>query len=368
MTTVEDFPKVVVVQTTIGDYRQQFINEIETRVGDRARFVCGREYFDPSTCTRVSSPIVRPLARNVFLAGRRLLWQRNVWSAVAYADVAVLELNPRILNTWALLLVRRLMRRPTILWGHAWSRSGRHSRTEPVRHVMRRLADAILVYTEPQQRSLQRRMPHQRIFVAPNAIYAAKDMRASTARDINRIVWMGRLVSGKKADLAIRGFAAALPQLPADTTLAVIGDGPLRPELERLSSRLGIAERIEFLGHVHDVERLTSLFETAIVSLSTGCVGLNLIHSLGFGVPMIYAVDEPHGPEIEAATTDNSRSIPSNDPAAVANALVDFCEKEGPSLARRAAIAGACSAKYSTEAMADGFMLAVREVSDASKQ
>ena len=94
------------------------------------------------------------LVDNVFLWKRRLVWQRGVVRPLLAADVAILELNPRILSNWLILAGRRLRRRPTVLWGHAWSRSGARSRTDRIRDVMRRLGNVILVYTERQKQEL----------------------------------------------------------------------------------------------------------------------------------------------------------------------------------------------------------------------
>ena len=78
------------------------------------------------------------LVRNRYLLGRRLLWQAGCSRAVVAAEVAVLELNPRVLSSWAVLLARRTLRRPTVLWGHAFPRAGREARSDRVRGLMRR--------------------------------------------------------------------------------------------------------------------------------------------------------------------------------------------------------------------------------------
>ena len=57
-------------------------------------------------------------------------------------------------------------------------------------------------------------------------------------------VFLGRLVPIKSVDLAIRAFAAA--QLGEDTRLHIVGDGPLRTDLEALARRLSVSA--EFHG------------------------------------------------------------------------------------------------------------------------
>jgi glycosyltransferase involved in cell wall biosynthesis len=60
-----------------------------------------------------------------------------------------------------------------------------------------------------------------------------------------RFLSMGRLLHWKAFHLGLRAFAAA--DLP-DAEYWVIGDGPARAHLERLSRELGIAERVRFWG------------------------------------------------------------------------------------------------------------------------
>ena len=142
---------IALQQVSIGDYREAVLDLIHERCGSAFAIWCGRDYFEPTTRTAVTYPGPITLVDNVFLWKRRLVWQRGVIRPLLAADVAIIELNPRILSNWLILAGRRLRRRPTVLWGHAWSRSGARSRTDRVRDVMRRLGNVILVYTERQK-------------------------------------------------------------------------------------------------------------------------------------------------------------------------------------------------------------------------
>src|SRR4029079_3791237 len=139
---------VVVTQVAMGDYRQAFLDELdEVAGGGPIRFLSGEQYFEPSVRTRVRSSRVEVVDRNSFALGRRVVWQRGVVAPSVRADVAVVELNPRILSTWAIVAARNAMRRPTLAWGHAWGRAGREAGTAPVRRAMRALTDGLVLYT-----------------------------------------------------------------------------------------------------------------------------------------------------------------------------------------------------------------------------
>lgn len=69
------------------------------------------------------------------------------------------------------------------------------------------------------------------------------------------LIQCARLVEKKGVDLTIRAFAAARPRL-GESTLWVVGDGPLRSDLERLAARLGVEKCVRFHGMVsHEIYR-----------------------------------------------------------------------------------------------------------------
>ena len=60
-----------------------------------------------------------------------------------------------------------------------------------------------------------------------------------------KILYAGRMLSLKRVDTLIRGFGVLLQEYP-DARLLLIGDGPARPELEKLADHLGLRKHIDF--------------------------------------------------------------------------------------------------------------------------
>ena len=71
-----------------------------------------------------------------------------------------------------------------------------------------------------------------------------------------RLLTVARLVEKKGIELALRAFAGMREEL-GDVRYDVIGDGPLRAELEALATSLGVADRVRFPGAAtsDDVQR-----------------------------------------------------------------------------------------------------------------
>lgn len=101
-------------------------------------------------------------------------------------------------------------------------------------------------------------VPESRIVVIPNGINEEHFAAAPTPLEAKRARGLAdRLVLGFTGfvrewhgmDKVIRWMATA--EAPAHAHLLIVGDGPVRDELERLARELGIAERVTFTGVVH---------------------------------------------------------------------------------------------------------------------
>jgi glycosyltransferase involved in cell wall biosynthesis len=86
------------------------------------------------------------------------------------------------------------------------------------------------------------------------ALEWAKRERASLRRELGLpenamlIGMIGRL-SPQKAPIRFLDAMALIAEVTSDVYFCVVGDGPLRKTLEEHSSRLGISDRVLFVGH-----------------------------------------------------------------------------------------------------------------------
>lgn len=354
--------KVILLQTVLVDYRRDVLQRIISLLGADFHIFTGLEYFDSSLKTNVNLGQNQSPLRNNFFFGRRLLFQTGMWKPVLKADVVIFEMNPRIVSNWPLLLIRKFLGRRNVLWGHAWPRRGRLSRTSQARHLLWLLGDVVVVYTETQAKEVAEAAPHRRVIAAPNALYSKDVMNAeSDCAKLKNIIYVGRLVRAKKPGLLIDAFVRAAKGLPPDSQLLLVGDGPLASDLKREAALTDLAERIIFKGHVADLNQLRELYGQSLVSVSPGYVGLSITQSFAFGVPMLIARDEPHSPEIEAARQgENCEYFESDSVGELAQVLIDFYRNARAWCAKRKGIAASCAEQYSAEHMADRIIEAVR--------
>lgn len=348
--------KLVIVQTSVGDYRIDFLNVLLIELGADFLLLTGKRYFDGTTITRVDLGANQKTLRNVFFIGRRVSIQLGYWHQIVGAENAVLEQNPRIITNWIYLLVRRVLGLRTAVWGHAWSRQGKGKGGTLLRDMMGRLAGNVIAYTENEATTFRERLPGVKVFAAPNSLYSKKKIYNRRSETVDSFIYIGRLVQAKKPHLAISAFAKASPFL-GDSKLVIIGDGPRRTELEVLSRNLGVSERVSFLGHISDEQVLSGLFGKAVASLSPGYVGLSVVQSFSFGTPVIAANNEPHSPEIDAVIEgDNAVFFESDNVDALCNALIKVWAERKSWIEKRESIAQYCRENYSAEKMAQCFI------------
>ena len=131
-------------------------------------------------------------------------------------------------------------------------------------------------------------------------------------------VTAGRLVAQKDHETLLRAFALRRRAGPA--RLLVLGEGPLRGELERLAASLGVADDVRFAGFQPNPLPFIRGAEAFVLSSTHEGLGNVLIEALGCGTPVI-STDCPHGP---SEILDNGRYgvlVPVRDAAALADAM-----------------------------------------------
>ncbi|WP_353808018.1 glycosyltransferase [Agromyces sp. SYSU T00194] len=138
-----------------------------------------------------------------------------------------------------------------------------------------------------------------------------------------RIGMLARIDPWKGQDLLLRAFAAALPD--SDARLELPGDAPFGHEahaarLQALAVELGVADRVEFPGHVEDVPGTLARWDVAVqASVRAEPLGQNVLQYLAAGRAVVVAGEG--GPAEWVADGVNGLVVEPRDVPALAEAL-----------------------------------------------
>lgn len=118
------------------------------------------------------------------------------------------------------------------------------SRYAVARGRLQRRGDLFIAVSEAiRAKALAQGFPPERTIVHYNGIDLVRFAAPAEPRESNLVLHVGRLVEKKGTRLLLD----ALADVPR-ARLVILGDGPLRPALERHAAARGLAERVRFLG------------------------------------------------------------------------------------------------------------------------
>jgi glycosyltransferase involved in cell wall biosynthesis len=135
--------------------------------------------------------------------------------------------------------------------------------------------------------------------------------------DMRYTVSVGRLIKRKAFDHLI----LSLEHLPEDVGLLLVGDGPLRGELEGIVSARDLSGRVRFAGYVSDEDKFKYLAAADVYVLSSHHEGFGLVlqEAMSVGLPMVAT---SHGGQTDIVEEGvNALLIESNEPPTIAAAV-----------------------------------------------
>jgi glycosyltransferase involved in cell wall biosynthesis len=128
------------------------------------------------------------------------------------------------------------------------------------------------------------------------------------------IVSVARLDDEKGGEWLLR----ALPLVQREAQLAMVGEGPRLDAWRALSAKLGIADRVHFLGLRLDVERILAASSVVVCpSVCDEAFGLAVVEGMAAGKPLVVTDSGPM-PEIMGGA---GFVVPKRDPRALAEAI-----------------------------------------------
>jgi glycosyltransferase involved in cell wall biosynthesis len=285
--------------------------------------------FRPLTERLVKRRVSPAYARGV---GRLLkeksfdLVHAHIYASAVAAAIATRKTGPRLVITehteasWQTWRTRRVSR-----WAH-----GRSSHT-------------IAVSTPIRRRLIEKdRVPPDRVSLIPNAVIPAPDDPPNLSGTLpdgwleEPLVGVVARLQPEKGVATFLKAAALVSKASPGARFLVVGDGPLREELRDLVGRLGVEDRVRFLGYRTEARALIRLLDVLVVPSLTEGSPLIVLEAMAAGVPVVASA--VGGVPDQARHGEEGLLVPPGDPEALAGAMDELLRD--PRRARRLGAAG----------------------------
>lgn len=139
--------------------------------------------------------------------------------------------------------------------------------------------------------------------------------------DVRLIGIVGRIFPIKNHALFLQAaarIAAAEPQ----ARFVIVGDGPLRPALERQAAELGISQRVLFTGWRRDVHKIYADLDALVISSDNEGTPVSAIEAMAAGCPVI--ATRVGGLSDLIVEAETGLLVPPRDAARLADAVLDL--------------------------------------------
>jgi glycosyltransferase involved in cell wall biosynthesis len=319
--------RLAIQQRVLPAYRVPFFEALEHECTRGMHLLAGqarREEMIESQVLPTAPVFTRAANIHLFKGRLYLCWQKGFinWLQNSQPDVLIMEANPRYLSSYG--AIRWMKRRKSKVIGWGLGSSPNTGNNASLRKEWRRRFlmnfDGLITYSQKgAEEYAQLGFARENIFVAPNAA-VPRPMHAAPNRPNQFIggravvLFVGRLQARKRVDYLIRACAAQLKN--SQPLLWIVGDGPMRSELESLANDLYPQTR--FFGAMHGAE-LDQQFTRADLFVLPGTGGLAIQQAMSFGLPVI--VGQADGTQVDLVRPENGWSLVSGSLEALTQAL-----------------------------------------------
>lgn len=237
-----------------------------------------------------------------------------------------------------------------------------------VQRLHMRSFDAVVAVSTPLAMTLSSHVDPSRLHMIPNGfipdatpadrLLARHRLGVYDERFL--IGWVGRLSPEKGPDVALAAIGRlALVARHEALELAVIGDGPERPNLERLARQLGVEPLVRWHRTRHDAALLMTAFDVLVLSSRTEGTPMVILEAMSARTPIIAT---RVGGVPDMLSSEEALLVPRDDPAALASAILDVLLARDAAYARAFRAANVLATRYDGAAWLERYAALYRQL------
>ncbi len=308
---------IAVITNVIPSYREGFYDRLFKREDVNVTVYCQDQIpgMNLKTIHDKYSDRVK-LVKFIAASKEKIAWQFLPWCKITTNyDVVFVGGNPRTLSDVVISCLLHFMGKSIVFWTMAHSFRAR-ALTEKIRLFWSRLFNFIFVYTDSEVDFLKS------VGFKNNFILGMNNGLDQIVIDEVRFKWTkaslhewrysnqlnnslmilscARLEAKNKFEQVIQALPLLLKVIP-NIVWCVIGEGEMKDELEMLVKNAGLENNVRFIGAIYEENLLAPWFLSSEILIHPAAIGLTLLHSFGYSLPVVtHGEAKLHGPEYAA--------------------------------------------------------------------
>lgn len=248
---------------------------------------------------------------------RRCLRQTRPDAAIAIMSTASCLLGMVGRSACKLRIGTERIHPPQLALGRIWER---------IRVLAYGQLDCVVALTAESAVWLQENTKAKKVVVIPNAVSLPlgqskplKAVKDHIQPGKKTILAVGRLNEQKGFDRLLKAFGQIAAEFP-QWNVVILGDGPLREELEQSADSLGIGDRVTLLGQTGNVADWYQAADLYVMTSLFEGFPMVLVEAMAHGLPPV-SVDCNTGPREIIRHGKDGLLVPQDDPEALVVAL-----------------------------------------------
>jgi glycosyltransferase involved in cell wall biosynthesis len=193
-----------------------------------------------------------------------------------------------------LIPAARLARVPVVIGSHRQLGDLQTWKQFRAQNIMFRICDRVVCNSEAAANRLRGAGVRRcKLVVIPNGLrdeaFAEATPALAVSPGVTRVGMIARMNDPAKNHRTFLRVAARLAVKFERLEFVLVGDGPLRPEIETFAAQVGLGSRVRFLGDRHDIPAVLASLDITMLPSSSESLSNVILESMAAGVPVIAA-------------------------------------------------------------------------------
>jgi len=293
--------KILIIQPHIPPYRVPFFEELGKRYNITVLYFSG----DPG-----ATGFKKIRYQGVMYHLRLIRYTPGIYRIAKEYDCVIIMFDLWWLNLALLPFMLDNKRTRAILWGHGIGRTHGLKPATLVRGLIAAKARALIFYTKETKELFISKtgVKDNKCFVANNTILVKQLASDPLQQEKKYFLYLGRLQVRKRINVLLQAYALLNIAIRQQHPLLIVGSGDhtLLMDLQQLAMMLDIADTVSFAPGTYDESQVAEYYSRAVAYVSPGAVGLGVVQSFAYSVPVVTAANIDHGPEFGYCNNENS--------------------------------------------------------------